>query len=168
MLKLTVAVLAVALAGTAAAGWRDLRVDASSESAFEQSLAAFEQELSPERQTVFTAALMDIWIQGTAKAHAEEREFTVGDYYGLLDGLSYEEVVTFTDPTGETAKQRYREANRVGVLSTTEAWQNPAYRTQERRAQRAHETLDGAELMRTRQGGQTTPHTPNIPTSPPR
>ena len=45
MLKLTVAVLAVALAGTAsAAGWRSLRVDASSEAAFEQSLAVFKDE----------------------------------------------------------------------------------------------------------------------------
>ncbi len=42
MLKLTVAVLAVVLAGTASAErWRDLRVDASSEDAFAKSLEAF-------------------------------------------------------------------------------------------------------------------------------
>ena len=41
MLKLTVAVLATVLAGTAgAAGWRGLRVDGSSE-AFTQAIAAF-------------------------------------------------------------------------------------------------------------------------------
>jgi len=39
MLKFTVAVLAAALAGTAsAAGWRDLRIDASSETSFDQSV----------------------------------------------------------------------------------------------------------------------------------
>ena len=59
MLKLTVAVLAIALAGTAgAAGWRDLKIDGTSEAAFQQSLAAFSEELSRERNQVFTAALI--------------------------------------------------------------------------------------------------------------
>lgn len=66
MPKLTVAVLAVVLAGTAsAAGWRSLRVDGSSEDAFAQSLAAFKEKLSPERRHVFGEALKDIWVQGT-------------------------------------------------------------------------------------------------------
>ena len=44
MLKLTVAVLAVALAGTAsAAGWRSLRIDGSSDASFTTSLAAFQR-----------------------------------------------------------------------------------------------------------------------------
>ena len=74
MLKLIVAVFAIALAGTAgAAGWRDLKIDGSSEAAFQRSLQAFDEELSPERHQVFTAALMDIWLQGTAEAKADER-----------------------------------------------------------------------------------------------
>ena len=107
MLKLTVVVLAVALAGAAsAAQWKDLRVDGTSEEAFKQSLAAFQTELSPERQQVFSNALMDIWLQGTAKAQADQREYTAGDFQRQLHGLSYEEVVNFTDPSGATAKER--------------------------------------------------------------
>src|SRR5688572_22536851 len=99
MLKLTVALLALALAGAAgAAGWRDLKIDGGSEAAFQKSLEAFNTELSRERNQVFTAALMDIWLQGTANAKADQREYTVTDYHAQLDGLSYEEVVTFTDP----------------------------------------------------------------------
>ena len=121
MLKTTVAALALALAATAsAAGWRDLRVDASSEAAFQQSLAVFNEELSAERQHVFSAALMDIWIQGTTEAKANQREYTASDYYQQLHGLSYEEVVTFTDPTGETAKARKREADRAQVVGASQ------------------------------------------------
>jgi hypothetical protein len=111
MLKLTIAVLAVALAGTAsAAGWRSLRVDASSEAAFEQSLAEFKDELNAPRRHVFGEALKDIWIARSLAAEAEEREYTAADYYRELDGLSYEEVVNLTDPTGKTARSRYRAA----------------------------------------------------------
>jgi hypothetical protein len=82
MLKLTVAVLAIALVGTAgAAGWRDLKIDGSSEAAFQQSLAAFAEELTRERNQVFTAALMDIWLKGTNDAKADQREYTVSDYH---------------------------------------------------------------------------------------
>ena len=120
MLKLIVAVLAIALAGTAgAAGWRDLKIDGSSEAAFRRSLEAFNEELSLERHQVFTAALMDIWLQGTEVAKANQREYTVNDYRTQLDGLSYEGVVTFTDPTGETAKQRYEQAKRTKIANPT-------------------------------------------------
>lgn len=111
MLKLTIAVLTVALAGTAsAAGWRSLRVDASSEAAFEQSLAEFKEELNAPRRHVFGEALKDIWIARALAAEAEEREYTADEYYQELDGLSYEEVVTLTDPTGKTARSRHRAA----------------------------------------------------------
>lgn len=113
MLKLTVAVLAFALAGSAsAAGWRDLRVDGSSEDAFAKSLGAFKAKLSPPRASVFGEALKDIWIQGAKAAEAEQRDYTADEYYAQVDGLSYEEVVTLTDPTGATAKQRYQAALR--------------------------------------------------------
>lgn len=129
MLKLIVAVLTVALAATAsAAGWKDLRVDGSSEDAFKQSLAAFQTELSPERQQVFSNALMDIWLQGTAKAQADQRQFTAGDFQRQLHGLSYEEVVNFTDPSGDTAKERLREAKRIVAGNSgppVSPWQNP-------------------------------------------
>ena len=111
MLKLTVAVLALALAVTASAdGWRDLRVDGSSEEAFARSLTAFKDELSRAREYVLGEALIDIWNEGSKAAEAEQREYTADEFYRLVDGLRYEEVVNYTDPTGDTAKTRYRDA----------------------------------------------------------
>ena len=112
MLKLTVAVLALALAGTASAdNWRKLRVDGSSEAAFEQSLAVFKEELTPTRRYVFGEALKDIWTQGAQAAVAAQREYTNDEYYRQVDGLTYEKIVTFTDPSGKTARARYQQAS---------------------------------------------------------
>ena len=158
MLKLTVVVLAVALAGTAAAGWRDLRVDGSSKAAFEQSVAAFKEELSAERQHVFQGALMDIWIQGTTEAKANQRDYTTTDYYLELHGLSYEEVVTFTDPTGETAKARARDAkNDAQVVSAHQLLPSEVPANQKERMIREHQEIDSGSLMRTRSSGDPTP-----------
>jgi hypothetical protein len=111
MLKLTIAVLAVALAGSAgAAGWRSLRVDGSSEANFETSLAEFKARLSPARHQVFLLALKDVWEQGAKNAAAEQSEYTRNDYLLKLDGLAYKQVVTLTDPTGDTAKLRLHTA----------------------------------------------------------
>jgi hypothetical protein len=115
-------VSALGLAATAnAAGWRDLRVDGSSEEAFAKSLEAFREKLSPARVYVFGEALKDIWIEGAKAAEAEQREYTAADYYARLDGLGYKGVVTLTDPTGDTAKDRYRIAslNRAPVRGNT-------------------------------------------------
>ncbi len=149
MLKLTMVVLAVALASTAAAGWRDLRVDASSETAFQQSLAVFNEELSADRRHVFQGALMDIWIQGTTDAKADQREYTTSDYYRQLHGLSYEQIVTFTDPTGEAAKARKRDASGAQTVDASQL--SPPYpANQKSRIERAHQAIDSGALMRTR------------------
>jgi hypothetical protein len=114
MLKLIAALSMIALAGTAsAAGWKSLRVDASNEDAFAQSLAVFKEELSPARRYAFGEALKDIWVQGVKAAEAEQREYTAEDYYRQLDGLRFEEVITFTDPTGDTAKRRLRDGRHM-------------------------------------------------------
>ena len=157
MSKLILASLALALAGAAgAAGWRDLRVDASSETAFKQSLAAFHEELSPERRHVFESALVDIWVQGTVAAQAEQREFTAADFYAQLHGLSYEEVVTLTDPSGNTAKERQREANRVNVAGPSQPpvapWQDPFHTNPNIRAEIEHQTLHNGDPVRTSSG----------------
>ena len=111
MLKLTVAVLAIAVAGSAAAaGWRSLRIDASSEASFTKSMATFEAELEPARYHVLVQALQDVWRQGTRSARASERQYTANDFLRDLDGLRYKEVVELTDPTGLTARARYRTA----------------------------------------------------------
>jgi hypothetical protein len=110
MLKLTIAVVAVALAGSAsAAGWRSLRIDASSDASLDHSLTEFREELTNGRRYAFGLALQEIWVRGTKAAEANGREYTVADYRQQLDGLSYEQVVRVTDPTGEKAR-RYRAA----------------------------------------------------------
>jgi hypothetical protein len=111
VLRLTAAFIAIALTGTAnAGGWRSLRLDASSEASFEKSVAAFEAELPAARYRVLLQALEDIWREGTRNARASEREYTATDFLRDLDGLRYKEVVEFTDPTGLTARARYRTA----------------------------------------------------------
>jgi hypothetical protein len=108
MSRIALAVLAVALAGTASAdGWRRLQLDASSEAAFSESVALFQDKLSPSRRMAFALALQDVWIEGTRKASTEQRDYTPSDYFQELDGLGYDEVVKLTDPSGRKAK-RYR------------------------------------------------------------
>jgi hypothetical protein len=104
MLKVTLAVLAVALAGTAsAAGWRSMRLDASSEADFTASVCALRDKLPETRRHVLDLALNDIWVQGAEAAAAEQRDYAASEYFRQLDGLRYKEVVTLTDPTGEKA-----------------------------------------------------------------
>jgi hypothetical protein len=111
MLKLKVAVLAIALAGSASAdGWRSLRLDATSEASFTKSVAAFQETLPAARRLVFNAALHDIWLQGTQDADRAQREYTSSEYFQTLDGLGYKGITTLTDSTGETARTRYRAA----------------------------------------------------------
>jgi uncharacterized membrane protein len=108
VLKITLAVVALALAGTASAGgWRKLSIDASSEAAFKESVATFQDKLSPSRRVAFDQSLQDIRNAGMERARAEQREYTNEDYLRQLDGLGYEEVIRVTDPSGEKA-QRYR------------------------------------------------------------
>jgi hypothetical protein len=115
----------VALAASAnAGGWRKLTIDASSEAAFNESVAMLQDKLSPSRRVAFDQSLQDIQRDGAQRAAAEQREYTNEDYLRELDGLGYEEVIRVTDPSGEKA-QRYRAqyyyARRGGVPSTGNA-----------------------------------------------
>lgn len=111
MLKLTLAILAVVLAGTAsAAGWRSLRIDASNEDAFNRSVSAFTDKLPRVRRVVFERSLQDIWVEGVNAAQAEGQDYTVTDYLRELDGLGYKDVVEFTDPSGDTANRYWDQA----------------------------------------------------------
>ena len=127
MLKLTVIVLAAVLADTAsAAGWRDLRIDASSAASYSESIATFQQKLTPSRRIAFARSLHDIWARGSQLAEERQSEFTDADYFRVLDGLRYEEVVTLTDPSGKK-EGRYRAeyyASRAyrGAAPGTPAW----------------------------------------------
>lgn len=91
-----------------------MRVDGSSEEAFAKSLDAFKEKLaSSPRAYVLGEALKDIWIQGAKVAEAKQRDYTADEFYKLVDGLSYEEVVRLSDPTGVTARQRFQVALRA-------------------------------------------------------
>jgi hypothetical protein len=115
MLKITTALFAVALASSAsAAGWRSMRLEANDEATFTESATALLEQLSPARRYVFRLALKDIWVQGKERAATNESEYTADEYFRQLDGLSYEEIVTLADPTGRTAKARYRAASLSG------------------------------------------------------
>ena len=127
MLKITVAVLAVALAGTASAGgWRNLRIDGSSEAAFAESMEAFKEKLPRAQRYVFVLAMQDIWVQGVEAAKATDREYTGIEYFRQTNGLGYDEVVTLLDPTGQTARARYREAFRLYARAAPEFYPAPS------------------------------------------
>jgi len=116
MVKLAVAVLAVALAGTAgAAGWRSLRLDGSSEASFAESVSAFGEKLTLTQRYAFAWALQDIWVKGVKDAEAEQSEYAPCDFFRQVDGLSYKEVVTLLDPTGDTLQARLRDAYALGA-----------------------------------------------------
>ncbi|HEY3518320.1 MAG TPA: hypothetical protein VGL98_14825 [Gammaproteobacteria bacterium] len=101
MLKITVAVLAIALVGSVSAeGWR---LDAGSHRAFKRSLEVAKDELSPENVQMLGGALKHIWNEGTKAAEAEQRSYSDKDYFRQIDGLSYEQLVHFTDATYEAA-----------------------------------------------------------------
>jgi hypothetical protein len=111
MLRITTGLLAVVLAGSAgAAGWRSMVIDASSEGSFNESVLALKEKLPPVRRHVFEQSLLDIWVQSTKAAEADGREYTPGDLLRQVDGLGYQEVVKFTDPTGDTARRYFDQA----------------------------------------------------------
>jgi hypothetical protein len=159
MLKLAVAVLTLALAAVAfAAGWSSLLIDASSDVAFQQSLAVFQEKLPPARRQVFGQALLDIWRQGKADAEANQREYTAADYQRQLHGLSYDEVVTFTDPTGATAKARQRDAQRGQVAGPpVSSWQKPFDANQRALTPRAHGELETGSAVKASSTEQSQP-----------
>ena len=126
MLKLIVAVSALALAGSAsAAGWRSLRIDASSEQSYSQSVATFQDKLSPSRRIAFARSLQDIWLNGTL-AEEQQHEYTRAEYLRQLHGLGYDEVMALADPTGK-AEGRYRAAYYASRVSAGPAGVSKPY-----------------------------------------
>ena len=118
MLKLTVAVLAIALVGSASAeGWR---LDAGSHRAFKRSLEAAKDQLSPENIQMLGGALKHIWDEGTKAAEAQQRRYSDKDYFRQIDGLSFDEVVRFTDATYAAALQ-YDAASEAAARAASRA-----------------------------------------------
>lgn len=127
MLKLSLAVLAVALAGSAsAAGWRGLSIDGSNEASFKESVQLLQDKLSRTRAGLLALALQDLWVMGAERAKSAEREFTAEEYFAQVDGLGYKEVIALADPTGE--KMRTRRAEYwAAVAAQSRLRPSPAY-----------------------------------------
>jgi hypothetical protein len=79
--------------GCANTGWRALRIDATSEDSFGQSVAEFQQQLPYKRLVLFEYSLVE--IGGRFAAPGDFRQ---------LDGLGYGEVV---DLAGPVAREKY-------------------------------------------------------------
>lgn len=124
MLKLTVAVLAIAFIGSASA--EEWRLDAGSHRAFKRSLEAAKDELSPENVQMLGGALKHIWNEGTKAAEAQQRSYSDKDYFRQLDGLSFEEVVHFTDATYEAALKYNSASDDVLVFEAVTKPRSPA------------------------------------------
>jgi len=70
--------------------------------------------------------MQDIWVQGVEAAKATDREYTGIEYFRQTNGLGYDEVVTLLDPTGQTARARYREASRLYARAAPEFYPAPS------------------------------------------
>lgn len=80
MWKLTIYIAAIVLAGCAStSGWRALRIDGSNQSSFEESVALFQQELSPKRRDLFEISLVAVWLADTAGAGDFDHDGDVDD-----------------------------------------------------------------------------------------
>src|SRR5262245_36581003 len=108
MLRVTFVGLALVLAGTANAGWRDLAIDGSSETNFVDSVAVLKRKLTKMRAVELELALNDIWVQNQLNVFA----YTPADYFRALDGLGFKEVLALSDPTGDEAAGRRAIARR--------------------------------------------------------
>ena len=84
--SLTVLML-VCGAGANASGWRDLRIDASSDSRFTDSIQQMRDELPYHRAVLFVIVLKDL------KTHLAPAE-----YRQRLDGLTYKQIAHLASP----------------------------------------------------------------------
>jgi hypothetical protein len=85
--SLTVLML-VSGANASARGWRDLRIDASSESQFKDSIQQMRDELPFHHARLFVLVLKDL-----------ELRFSPAEYRKQLEGLSYKQIAHLASPT---------------------------------------------------------------------
>lgn len=82
MSRLILCIAAISLAGCASmGGWRTLRVDASDQRSFEESVALLQSELPYYRNERFTQALAAIWMANVSEATGGDV-----DHDGDIDG----------------------------------------------------------------------------------
>jgi len=117
MKALTIVLAALSLSACASTGsWRELRIDGSSESAFNESVSALNAELPYARNQMFSLALVDI---ARTEIAAAERAAVAGTevaadeaYRRQLDGLGYDGVIALADRSGPSISYLY--SQRVG------------------------------------------------------
>ncbi len=93
--SLTVLML-VCGANANASGWRDLRIDASSDSRFTDSIQQMRDELPYHRAVLFVIVLKDL------KTHLAPAE-----YRQRLDGLTYKQIAHLASPAATTEYLAY-------------------------------------------------------------
>ena len=86
VVSLTVLMLAGA-ASASANGWRALRIDGSTASGFEQSVAEMRQNLPYNRGVLFDLVLEDL-----------KARFATADVRKQVDGLGYKEIIQLASP----------------------------------------------------------------------
>ena len=74
--------LVVGGANASASGWRDLRIDASSDSRFDESVQQMRDELPYHRAVLFILVLQDL-----------KARFAPAEYRQQLNGLAYNEII---------------------------------------------------------------------------
>lgn len=134
MQKIVCSLVVVALGGCSSTGvWRTLRIDGGSQSSVDSSVSLIQQELSPVRRERFDMVLADLWITGSLNAEAEGAEYSENDYFALLDGLRYKEVIELagpdTTPRYWAAVQAGRRPGAIDVngWSGTDPYRFPTY-----------------------------------------
>jgi hypothetical protein len=84
--SLTVLIL-VCGASASASGWRDLRIDASSDTRFNDSIQQMRDELPYHHARLFVLVLKDL-----------KTRFSPTEYRGQLNGLSYKQIAHLASP----------------------------------------------------------------------
>jgi hypothetical protein len=99
MWKLVVAIVLLGVSVQVnAGGWRELRIDGTSKSTFEKSVAEFQRNLPPERRAYFEVALQEIWSAVGFSLGADGADQAVDVYFKRLDGLRYREIIRVGGP----------------------------------------------------------------------
>jgi len=101
MPKVAFLIVGLAIAGCAStSGWRALRIDGTSKSTFEESAAAFRQELPQYERLCFDVAVQELWITAAFKAQTESNALEAArhDFLAQIDGQGYDEIVSLAGP----------------------------------------------------------------------
>lgn len=107
VVSLAVSIL-LAAASANASGWRDLRIDASSDSRFTDSIQQMRDDLPYHRALLFVIVLKDL------KTHLAPAE-----YRQRLDGLTYKQIAHLASPQATAEYLAHYSGVGVGAMGTS-------------------------------------------------